>query len=49
VQELLKGSQDYFASLFKHSIDSIGENCPVPVGTRWFDFQKTFNPVPSTI
>lgn len=37
VQKMLKTSQDYYATLFKHSIDSIGENCPVPVGIKWFD------------
>jgi len=37
VQEMLKDSSDYFASLFKHSIDSVGENCPIPAGTRWFN------------
>ena len=38
VQNMLRNSQDYFATLFKHSIDSVGENCPVPPGTQWFNF-----------
>jgi len=37
VQTLLASSQDYFASLFQHSIDSVSENCPVPAGTKWFN------------
>lgn len=48
VQNALKNSQDYFANIFKFSIDSASENCPVLVGTRWFDFKRIFNPVPST-
>jgi hypothetical protein len=28
---------DYYASLFKHSIDSASDNCPVPAGMRWFN------------
>lgn len=34
---MIKSSHDYFATLFKHSIDSIGENCPVPPGVKWFN------------
>lgn len=49
VQNLLKESQDYFASLFKHSIDSIGENCPVPAGTRWFNLNFGEPPEPHHI
>ena len=37
VQDLIRNSQDYFASLFQHSIDSVSENCPVPAGTKWFN------------
>lgn len=40
VQDLLKTHQDYFATIFKFSIDSVSENCPVPVGTKWFDLTK---------
>ena len=36
VQDLLKTHQDYFATIFKLSIDSASENCPVPIGTKWF-------------
>lgn len=38
VQALLKEHTDYYANVFKLSIDSSSENCPVPVGTRWFEF-----------
>lgn len=37
VQNLIKNSHDYYASVFQHSIDSIGENCPVPPGKKWFN------------
>ena len=37
VQNLIKNSQDYFASVFQHSIDSVSENCPVPAGAKWFN------------
>lgn len=37
VQKMIRESQDYFATLFQHSIDSVGENCPVPVGKKWFN------------
>jgi ADP-heptose:LPS heptosyltransferase len=37
VQELIKKSQDYYATVFKYSIESVSENCPVPVGTKWFN------------
>jgi hypothetical protein len=37
VQNLISASQDYFASVFQHSIDSVSENCPVPTGVKWFD------------
>ena len=52
VQQMLKSSQDYFATMFKHSIDSVGENCPVPVGIKWFNLDKigmkgVSTPVPS--
>jgi hypothetical protein len=38
VQDLLKNHQDYFATVFKLSIENAGENCPVPVGVKWFKF-----------
>ena len=37
VQELIANSQDYFSTLFQHSIDSISENCPVSAGVKWFN------------
>lgn len=37
VQDLLRNHTDYFATVFKFNIENAGENCPVPVGTRWFD------------
>lgn len=38
VQDLLKNHQDYYATVFKLSIENTAENCPVPAGTKWFDF-----------
>ena len=38
VQQLLLTHQDFYATVFKLNIENAGENCPVPVGTRWFDF-----------
>jgi hypothetical protein len=38
VQDLLKDHQDYFATVFKLGIEDASENCPVPIGTRWFKF-----------
>ena len=37
VQNLLKNHQDYYATVFKLSIENASENCPVPVGTKWFN------------
>jgi hypothetical protein len=37
--QMIENSQDYFASLFQHSIDSLSENCPVPEGKTWFEFE----------
>jgi len=38
VQDLLKDHQDYYATVFKLGIEDASENCPVPIGTRWFKF-----------
>jgi len=38
VQDLLKNHQDYYATVFKLGIEDASENCPVPIGTRWFNF-----------
>jgi len=38
VQEIIKSSQDYYATVFKYGIEDVSENCPVPVGSRWFNF-----------
>jgi hypothetical protein len=40
VQNLLKGHQDYYATVFKFNIENASDNCPVPVGTRWFAFKS---------
>lgn len=37
VQDLLKNHQDYYATVFKFNIENAGENCPVGVGTKWFN------------
>jgi hypothetical protein len=37
VQDMLKDHSDYFATVFKLSIENAGENCPVPAGTKWFN------------
>lgn len=37
IQRMIENSQDYFATLFQHSIDSLGENCPIPAGVKWFN------------
>ncbi len=36
VQDLLKDHTDYFATVFKLSIENVSDNCPVPAGTKWF-------------
>lgn len=41
VQDMLKNHQDYYANVFKLSIEDASDNCPVPVGTRWFKFQDS--------
>jgi hypothetical protein len=38
VQQMLLNHQDYYATVFKLSIENASENCPVPVGIKWFDF-----------
>jgi len=37
IQDLLKNHQDYYATVFKLSIENASENCPVPPGMKWFD------------
>ena len=37
VQDMLKNHQDYYATVFKFNIENASENCPVPVGTKWFN------------
>lgn len=37
VQNMLKNHTDYFATVFKLSIENTSDNCPVPAGTRWFN------------
>ncbi len=37
VQKMLLGHQDYYATVFKLSIENASDNCPVPAGTRWFN------------
>ena len=41
VQDMLKTHHDYYATVFKYNIEDAPENCPVPIGTRWFDFKST--------
>lgn len=36
VQDILLDHADYFATIFKFSIDSVSDNCPVPAGMKWF-------------
>jgi hypothetical protein len=43
VQQMLLDHTDYYATVFKFNIENASENCPVPVGTKWF------NPVPQTV
>jgi hypothetical protein len=38
VQQMLLNHQDYYATVFKLSIENASENCPIPVGTKWFNF-----------
>lgn len=49
VQNMLKNHTDYFATVFKLSIDNASENCPVPAGTRWFNFSVGEPPKPEHI
>jgi len=46
VQELLKDHQDYFATVFKLGIEDASENCPIPVGQKWFDLGPDLTHVP---
>ena len=39
VQDMLKSHQDYYATVFKFNIENASDNCPVPAGTRWFEFR----------
>lgn len=43
VQQMLLDHTDYYATVFKFNIENASENCPVPVGTKWF------NPAPQTV
>ena len=45
VQQLLLNHQDYYATVFKLNIENAGENCPISVGTRWFNLI----PAPQTV
>jgi hypothetical protein len=36
VQDMIKNHTDYYATIFKLSIENVSDNCPVPVGTKWF-------------
>jgi hypothetical protein len=38
VQDMLRHHTDYFATVFKLSIENVSDNCPIPAGTRWFNF-----------
>jgi ADP-heptose:LPS heptosyltransferase len=38
VQQMLLTHQDYYATVFKLSIENASENCPIPVGQKWFKF-----------
>ena len=37
VQQMLLDHTDYYATVFKFNIENASENCPVPIGTKWFD------------
>ena len=37
VQDKLKNHQDYYATVFKLSIEDASENCPIPPEMKWFD------------
>ena len=43
VQQMLLDHTDYYATVFKFNIENASENCPVPVGVKWF------NPGPQTV
>jgi hypothetical protein len=36
IQELIRNSSDYYATVFQYNIESNSENCPVPPGQKWF-------------
>ena len=36
IQELIKNSSDYYATVFQYNIESNSENCPIPAGSKWF-------------
>jgi len=38
VNSILQKNCDYYATIFKYSIENLGENCPVPPEYRWFEF-----------
>jgi hypothetical protein len=37
VQQMLLNHTDYYATVFKFNIENASENCPVPIGTKWFN------------
>lgn len=46
IQDKLKDHQDYFATVFKLGIEDSSENCPIPVGEKWFDIKPDVMHVP---
>lgn len=40
IQQMLLDHTDYYATVFKLSIENASDNCPVPAGTRWFNFAE---------
>jgi hypothetical protein len=40
IQQMLLDHTDYYATVFKLSIENVSDNCPVPAGTRWFNLEN---------
>jgi hypothetical protein len=38
IQQMLLHHTDYYATVFKLSIENVSDNCPIPPGMKWFNF-----------
>jgi hypothetical protein len=43
VRNLIHNHHDYYSTVFKYSIEDESENCPIPIGMKWFDVFTPLN------